>query len=84
MSEQKPNQRLKRSASLPCSQYLILTEKDFNRAKVHIIENNLSFQASEKIHSTESDSKNRTKNSIIERSICLEVNKTEILSDSGE
>jgi hypothetical protein len=83
MSEQKPNQRLK-PASYPSSEYRILTEKDFNRAKVHIIKNNLSFQASEKIHLTESDSKNRTKSSIVERSICLEVNKTEILRENGE
>ena len=45
---------------------------------------NLLLQASEKLYSIESKCKNRTKSSIIERSICLEMNKTEILSESGE
>lgn len=52
--------------------------------KVHLRKIDLSLQASEKSCCAESDSKNGTKSSIIERSIRLEVNKTEILSDSGE
>ena len=52
--------------------------------KVHSRKIDLSLHASEKLCFAESDSKNGTKSSAIERSIRLEMNKTEILSESGE
>jgi hypothetical protein len=58
--------------------YLIMTNS--------LVKSNLiaSFQASEKIQFIESDSQNGTKSGIHERSICLEVNETESLSECSE
>lgn len=72
------------SPSCPSSDSYISSFRVLKNNKVHFRKINLLLQASEKLHSIESDNKNRTKSSIIERSICLEMNKTEILSESGE
>ena len=61
------------------------TFKVFKRKKVHFTTKiDLKFQASEKIHFIKSDSQNGTRSSILERSICLEMNKTEFLSEGSE
>ena len=83
LSKYDSKERFK-SKYYPSSGYRILTQKYFNREKVHITENNLSFQAREKIHFIESDNPNRTRNGKIERTLSLEVNKTEIWSVNSE
>src|SRR5688500_17470366 len=70
--------------SCPTSDSYTSSFRVLKNNKVHFRKINLSLQASEKLYSTEYDSKNRTTSSIIERSMCLEMNKTEILSESGE
>ena len=72
------------SPSCPSSDSYTSSFKVLKNNKVRFRKINLLLQASEELSCTEYDSKNRTKSSIIERSVCLEVNKTEILSDSGE
>ena len=81
--KQKSNQRIK-SASSPSSKYRILPQKDFDKVKIHMIENNLSVQASEKIYFIESDRKNRTRSGMRERTLCLEMNETEFWSVNSE
>jgi hypothetical protein len=83
LSKENSNQGFK-SESYPSSEYRILTQKDFNRVNFHIIENNLSFQAGEKILFVESDSQNGIRSSILERTIRLTANKTESWSVNSE
>ena len=82
-SRSYPNESFK-STPCPSSEYRILTPNSFNKDKVHLKEDNFSFRASEKIHFIESNNQNGTRYSLIERSICLEMNKTELLRESGE
>jgi hypothetical protein len=58
--------------------------KVFKGRKVDYTKINLKFQASEKIHFIESDGQDRTRNAILERTICLEMNKTEFLREDSE
>jgi hypothetical protein len=73
-----------KSHTCPSSDAQILPFRAFKSNKIHFTERSLIFQASEKIHSIGSDGQNGTRSSIVERSICLEMNKTEFLSESGE
>ena len=57
---------------------------DSKNNKVHFTKINSRFQAREKIHIIESDDENRTKSAILERTIYLEMNKTEFLREGSE
>ena len=58
--------------------------KGFQKRQCSFEENSRIFQASEKIHFIESDDQNRTRSSKIERSIFLEMNKTDFWSVNSE
>jgi hypothetical protein len=74
-----------KSPTCTCSESQISTFKVFKRKKVHFTTKiNLKFQASEKVRFIKSDSQNGTRSSILERSICLEMNKKEFWSESSE
>ena len=73
-----------KSPTHPISESQISSFKDFKSNKVHFTKINSRFQAREKIHFIESDDQNRTRSSKIERSIYLEVNKTEFWSVNSE
>ena len=73
-----------KSPTCPSSESRISSFKVFKSNKVHFTKITLLFQASEKIHFNKSDSQNGTRSGILERSICLEMNKTEFLSESSE
>ena len=62
----------------------ILIPKAFKSNKVHFKKMSLKVQASEKTQFIESDSQNGTKSGILERSICLEMNESESLSENSE
>ncbi|HEY6950282.1 MAG TPA: hypothetical protein VI146_06700, partial [Nitrososphaeraceae archaeon] len=66
------------------SEAQILPFKAFKSNKVHFTERCLIFQASDKIQFIRSGDQNGTRSSIVERSIRLEMNKTEFSSESGE
>ena len=83
LSKYNSNKRFK-SPTHPPSESQITSFKDFKSNKVHFTKINSRFQAREKIHFIESDDQNRTRSSKIERSIYLEVNKTEFWSVNSE
>lgn len=56
----------------------------FKSNKVHFRKINLKFQVSERIHIFKSDGQKGTRRSILERSICLEMNETEFLTEGNE
>lgn len=57
---------------------------DSKNNKVHFTKINSRFQAREKIHIIESDDQNRTRSSIVKRSIYVQLNKTKFVSESSE
>lgn len=78
-----PNKSSK-SPTCPSSEYQMSPFQVLKSNKVHIRKTNLKVEASEKIYFIESDYQNRTRSSTLERSICLEMNRTEFLSESSE
>lgn len=78
------SKRLRESRPCPSSEAQILPFKAFKSNKVHFTERCLIFQASDKIQFIRSGDQNGTRSSIVERSIRLEMNKTEFSSESGE
>jgi len=82
-SKYNPTKSIKSPTPSP-SESQVSSFKIFKSDKVHYKKINLKFQASEKIHFIESDDQNRTRSGKIERSISLEVNKTEFWSVNSE
>lgn len=83
LSKHNPNKSF-RSPTRPISESLITSFKVFKNNEVYFRKINLKFQAREKIHIIESDDENRTKSAILERTIYLEMNKTEFLREGSE
>jgi hypothetical protein len=83
LSKYNPNKSSK-SPTCDSTEYQISPFQVLKSNKVHIRKTNLKVEASEKIYFIESDYQNRTRSSILERSICLEMNKTEFLSEGSE
>lgn len=83
LSKYNPNKSSK-SATSDSTEYQISPLQVLKSSKVHIRKTNLKVEASEKIYFIESDYQNRTRSRIIERSISLEMNKTEFLSEGSE
>ena len=76
--------KISKSPTNDSTEYQISSFQVLKSNRVHIRKTNLKVEASEKICFIESDDQNRTRSSILERSICLEMNKTEFLSESSE
>lgn len=83
LSKHNPNKSF-RSPTRPISESLITSFKVFKNNEVYFRKINLKFQAREKIHFIESYDENRTKSAILERTIYLEMNKTEFLREGSE
>ena len=76
--------KISKSSTSDSTEYQISPFQVLKSNKIHIRKTNLKVEGSEKIYSIESDYQNRTRSSIIERSISLEMNKTEFLSEGSE
>ena len=83
LSKYNPNKNSK-SHTTDTTEYQISPFQVLKSNEVQIRKTKLKVEASEKIQFIESDSQNGTKSGILERSICLEMNKTEFLSESSE
>jgi hypothetical protein len=83
LSKYNPNKSSK-SLTSDSTEYPISPFQVLKSNKVHIRKTNLKVEASEKICFIEFNDQNRTRSIILERSICLEMNKTEFLSKGSE
>ena len=83
LSKYNPNKSSKSSAN-DSTEYQISPFQVLKSNKVHIRKTILKAEASERIQFIESDSQNGTKSGIHERSVCLEMNETEFLSEGSE
>jgi hypothetical protein len=83
LSKHNPNKSF-RSPTRPNSDSLITSFKVFKNNEVYSRKINLKLQAREKIHFIESDDENRTRSGLLERTIYLEMNKTEFWSVNSE
>lgn len=83
LSKYNPNKSSK-SPTSDSTEYQISPFQVLKSNKVHIRKTILKAEASERIQFIESDSQNGTKSGIHERSVCLEMNETEFLSEGSE
>ena len=84
ISSNYDSNRISKSPACSSSESPVSSFKVVNNNEVYFKKTNLKLQAIEEIQFIESDSQNRTRSGKIERTLSLEVNKTESWSVNSE